>query len=159
MNGGEMVRKLGSAGAAVALLALVISMIVPATADKRYERRVLHLAVGAEVGGETFIDVGEKGEGVGDYVIINHAMFNRALTKEVGTVRADCLLVEETKCEVDASFDLREGLITVEGPLDFTSDRDELAVTGGTGAYKTAHGVLVVTYTEKREDFVFKLLL
>jgi hypothetical protein len=157
--GGEMARKLGVAAATVALLALVISMIMPAAADKRYDRRVLHLAVGADVGGETFIDVGDEGEGVGDYVIINHPMFNRALTKEVGTVRADCLLVEETKCEVDATFDLRGGLITVEGPLDFTAETDEFAVTGGTGAYKTAHGVLVVTTTEKREDFVFKLLL
>ncbi len=154
-----MARKLSMAAAMVALLALVISMIMPAAADKRYEKRVLHIAVGADDQAETFIDVGDKGEGVGDYVIINHPMFNRALTKEVGTVRADCLLVEDTKCEVDATFDLRGGLITVEGPIDFTSDKDEFAVTGGTGVYETAHGELVVKYGEDREDFIFKLLL
>jgi hypothetical protein len=40
----------------------------------------------------TDVDVGDEGFSVGDYfVLFYHPVFNRALTKQVGTAEGDCL--------------------------------------------------------------------
>ncbi len=60
--------------------------------------------------------------------------------------------------ECDVTFKLRGGLITAEGTFEF-DESSTFAVTGGTGAYKTAHGTLTVSESDEGLDFVFRLLL
>ncbi len=66
--------------------------------------------------------------------------------------------------ECDVTFELGEGLITVEGPITFSEENfdptQELAITGGTGQYKTAHGVLRLDFSsDEGATFTFRLLL
>jgi hypothetical protein len=68
------------------------------------------------------------------------------------------VFVEDTICEGDVTFKLAGGLITVEGPFYLTREANSFAITGGTGAYQTAQGVLEVRSTEERSDFVLRLL-
>jgi hypothetical protein len=97
---------------------------------------------------EAFIDVGEEGDSVGDYFVFSSDLFRHG--KKVGTdggtgtfvrVEPDAFTVHFA-----AAAELPKGQITTQGlgtltdgPLDF-----ELAITGGTGRYRTAHGTLSV---------------
>jgi hypothetical protein len=171
-EGRRMTKRLAVLAAALAVLGLVVSMIVPAVADNGGERVTLRLAEKAadDEQFDTEIDVGKKGFSPGDYIVLgNEPVYNRALTKKVGTVSGDVLFVSVSEqdqsavIEVDISFNLKGGLITVEGPIDFSQDADPiqtLAVTGGTGAYKTAHGELHIDISgEEGFLFTFKLFL
>jgi hypothetical protein len=147
-------------------LALLVSLM-PAVADDEGRRVTLRLAERAADDERffTFIDVGEEGESVGDYLVLKgDPVYNRSRTKRMGVVRGDCLIVEQVRSECDTTFDLRGGLITTEGPIDFSERADVVqihAVTGGTGAYKTAHGVLELDLSEDEKGliFIFKLIL
>jgi hypothetical protein len=162
-----MAKRLAVLAAALGVLGLVVSMIVPAVADNGEDRVTLRLAEKAADDERffTFIDVGKEGESVGDYLVLKgDPIYNQSRTKKVGVVRGDCLVVEELRSECDTTFDLEGGLITTEGPIDFGEQSDlvqEHAVTGGTGAYKTAHGVVRLDFSEPQKGllFTFKLIL
>lgn len=167
-----MKRRLATATAAIAVVALAISIVAPAGADRRrLEERTLRLAEKAadDEQFETEIDVGDPGPSVGDYIVFEgEPVFNRALTRRVGVFRGDCLFVqmvgeEEATIECDITFDLNQGLITVEGPITFAEpfeEVQEVAITGGTDAFKTAHGELQLDFSQERGvRFTFKLLL
>ena len=157
------------AGATVAVLALVIGMIGPAGADDEQEKLTLRFAEKAADDEQTsvFIDVGPKGVSEGDYFTFgDEPLYNRSLTKKVGHINGDCVLVDLTESaetyECDGSFYLPGGLITVEGSLIFTEQEIigvDHAITGGTGKYETAHGVEEVSAGEKGLLFTFRVIL
>jgi hypothetical protein len=161
-----MGKRLGVLAGAVGIVALLVSLM-PAVADDGGRRVTLRLAERAADDERFFttIDVGEEGESVGDYLVLKgDPIYNRSRTKRVGVVRGDCLIVEEVRSECDATFDLKGGLITAEGPIDFSEQADVVqihAITGGTGAYKTAQGLLELDFSEPDEGlvFIFKLIL
>ena len=67
---------------------------------------------------------------------------------------------EVVATEDDLTIGLRNGTITAEGTDDFSKSVVTFAVTGGTGAYETAHGELDIDYTDPElPEFTFKLLL
>jgi hypothetical protein len=146
-------------------------MIVPAAADNGDRRVTLRLAEKAadDAQFETDIDVGEEGESIGDYTVFeSEPIFNRALTRQVGVFQGDCLVVsivprESATVECDFTADLDKGLITVEGPITFAEPFDEVqewAVTGGTDAYKTAHGELELDFSDETGvRLTFRLIL
>lgn len=107
--------------------------------------------------GITSVDVGESGQSVGDYLVFNHPVLNQAMTRERGDLRGECVFVGDTTCEGDVTFDLAEGLVTVEGPFDLTRGTNVFALTGGTGAYRKARGILRVRSTEERNDYVLRV--
>ena len=51
---------------------------------------------------------------------------------------------------------LPKGQITVQGLTTFTDGPStfKLAITGGTGSYRTAHGVLIVDQTSEEESLL-----
>jgi hypothetical protein len=171
-----MTKRLGAVGAVVAVLALVISMVAPATSDEnmRQGRRVVLRLAEVAADDEEFeseIDVDDNGfPTVGDYIVFSgEPVFRRDRETQVGVIRGDCLFVEvvgeaAATLECDITFDLKGGLITVEGPVAFAEEDfeavQEVAVTGGTDAYKTAHGELAVNIApEEGFLFTFRLIL
>jgi hypothetical protein len=169
-----MAKRLAVVAAAVGVLALLVSVIGPAVAgngndgDERVTLRLAEKAADDEQF-STDIDVGKQGFSVGDYIVLeNEPVYNRALTKQVGTISGDGLFVsikgQTVTLEVDVTFDLEGGLITVEGPITFSEQNldpvQELAVTGGTNAYKTAHGELEIDLSDPEGfRFTFRLIL
>ncbi len=167
-----MTKRLGVFGAGVAVLALVVSMVAPATSDekaKRHRHVVLRLAEVAADDEQFITELDVDGNGfptVGDLLVFGgDPVYKRDRVTQVGVLRGDCLFVEvvdETTVtlECDGSFDLRRGLITVEGPVTFGEEPSELAVTGGTDAYKTAHGELEIDFSQEEGAlFTFRLIL
>ena len=60
-----------------------------------------------------------------------------------------------------ATAELPRGQITVQGLATFTDGPStfRLAITGGTGRYRTAHGVLIVEEISETEDrLTFRLI-
>ncbi|MGO4604625.1 allene oxide cyclase barrel-like domain-containing protein [Terrabacter sp. 2YAF2] len=126
-------------------------------ADDSRNPAVIHLSAPAGTG-TTRVDVGAPGQSVGDYLVFNHPVLNPAMTQKQGDLRGQCVFVEDTICMGDVTFELASGLITVEGPFHLTREANSFAITGGTGAYQTAQGVLEVRSTTERNDFVLRLL-
>ncbi len=95
----------------------------------------------------TFDDGGAPGPSVGDRLIFSADLFNRE-DRKVGRDGADCVVVridrsrpsplEQQVVECMVTVELPGGQITFQGLAQGTENR--FAVTGGTGAYRRAHG-------------------
>ena len=112
----------------------------------------------------TNVDVGPTGDSPGDYVVVTNPFLSPSTHQKVGSGAVVCTLVKVTptfpsQCVGTASF--AAGDITLQGIfLTVTGKANVLAVTGGTGAYRTAHGTVTVTILNSgAADVLFKLIL
>lgn len=164
-----MLRKLAVVATVIGLLGLTVSIISPAASDSRYEERTIRLSekFSDDVETTTEVDSGEEGFSVGDSLVFgNDPLYNPARTKKRGWSSGDCVIVaiqgQSFDFECDISFYLRGGVVTTEGGGSESPQGIEiqpLAVTGGTGNYKAAHGTLEIVEDEDGLTFTFKLLL
>lgn len=108
--------------------------------------RVLQLT-GVNVTTET-IDLGAPGSSVGDLIVISDALFQDE--EPVGAHGGTCRVVQVAPvllhCVV--TFTLPAGQITVQGLVTPARAEEQVAVTGGTGAYRAAQGTLTVLEVE-----------
>jgi allene oxide cyclase len=157
-----MGKRVGMLGGAIALLALAVGVVSPALGSSRNDekRRTLRfVAINTE---SNFIDLGEKGDTLGDYFVFTHNLLRRG--EQVGHVSGQCTIVSvvgaesEPQCVVTAS--LRGGLITGQtliGPHGATGDIVQ-AITGGSGRYTGAEGdILIQGVTDSKEIWTFHL--
>ena len=92
-----MPKRLGVLGAVIAVLALTFSIISPALSDSRYEKRTIHLVSKQAEDDEfiTRIDVGDKGNSVGDYgVVSGQPLYNPSLKKAIAEQRGSFTYLE-----------------------------------------------------------------
>jgi hypothetical protein len=102
------------------------------------------------------INEGAPGPSVGDRSVFSDDVFRDGV--KVGTDGGDCVLVQVTPgatqnaepqaatAQCTATVKLPEGQITAQGLVDFISNEPfTIAITGGTGQYRTAHGEVRVT--------------
>jgi hypothetical protein len=158
--------------AAVAALMLAVASVTLAsasasssdtqTSDKK-STQVIHLV--AKTVQQANLDLGEPGDSLGDQLVFSEDLFRDG--KKVGHDGAVCTLVRLVP-RVSATFQcvatasLPEGQITVQGLPTFTDGPASfsLAITGGTGAYKTAHGqVKAVEVSDVETRLTFFLIL
>lgn len=109
---------------------------------------------------EAFLDVPPKGTSLGDQFYFNDPVFDAANKNQIGTDQGICFhMVLAHTYECHWTVYLPTGQITVEGPFDFPAD-STLAVLGGTGAYKEAHGQMRLHARDPQGaqyDFFFEL--
>jgi hypothetical protein len=106
-----------------------------------------------------FVDVGPRGESVGDYFIFRDRLLNPRTNAHVGSMSVRCTLAFfSTECNGTAIvFD--RGKITLAGNVPNTGDRFAVAITGGTAEFRAARGQVFVTETANRRDpIVFQLV-
>jgi hypothetical protein len=157
------------AAAVVALLLAVAAITVaPASstssssASAGNDGDVEVIRVTAVTAQDTFLDLGETGESLGDQSVISEDLFRQG--KNVGKTGVVCTVVriEEAPAvtlQCVATAELPRGQITAQGLITFTEagpGRSRLAITGGTGRYRTAHGVVLIeelSGTENRLTF------
>jgi hypothetical protein len=107
--------------------------------------RTIRLVEATAVPQPTFVDVGKPGPSAGDIVVITDGLKRQDGTK-AGVMRQSCTLVEvgtnplTSTYECASSFALDEGTIIAQGPFVPAVPEQTQAVTGGTGAFKTAQG-------------------
>jgi allene oxide cyclase len=104
-------------------------------------------------------DTGATGDTAGDVLTFANEVFNRSDTHAVGTDQGYCIRVVAGKSyECNWTTSLAGGQITVEGPFLDAGD-STLAVTGGTGRYRKAHGVMKLHSLEGGTKFAFEFHL
>ena len=111
--------------------------------------------------GETTIDLGAKGDSVGDLLVFANGIFDAANKTQVGTDQGYCVRTIVGKSwECNWTLLLKGGQITVEGP--FMDEGDSLfTVTGGTGKYAGAKGSMKLHPRDAQStsyDFTYDLL-
>ncbi len=109
------------------------------------------------------LNLGAKEFGLGDRFVFTEDLYQRG--KRVGTDHGECVLTRlrgtggTFNCNVSAVF-AGKGQLTIQGAFTFTEDeggRFVLAITGGTGRFRDAGGVVVVDETGERSTLTFKL--
>ena len=111
--------------------------------------------------GETTVDLGAKGDSIGDLLVFANGVFDAANKTQVGTDQGYCVRTIVGKSwECFWTLTLKAGQITVEGP--FMDEGDSLfTVTGGTGKYAGAKGSMKLhprDATPTGYDFTYDLL-
>ncbi len=111
--------------------------------------------------GETTVDLGAKGDSVGDTLVFANGVFDAANKTQLGTDQGFCVRTVVGKSwECFWTLTLKTGQITIEGP--FTDVGDSLfSITGGTGKYAGAKGSMTLHPRDAKGssyDFTYDLL-
>jgi hypothetical protein len=108
---------------------------------------------------DTLADVDPAGDSTGDVLTFHNPVFNVADSQQVGRDQGYCIRIKASSTgswECNWTTFLENGHITVEGPFFDTKD-SKLAITGGTGAYRDARGVMELKSRAggTKFDFIF----
>ena len=106
---------------------------------------------------DTTADVDPPGDSAGDVLTFHNPVFNAADSKRMGRDQGYCIRIKAPgSYECNWTTFLEDGHITVEGPF-FDSRNSVLAITGGTGAYRDARGVMELKSRAggTKFDFIF----
>ncbi len=111
--------------------------------------------------GETTVDLGAKGDSVGDLLVFSNGVFDADNKTQLGTDNGYCVRTVVGKSwECFWTVTLKAGQITIEGP--FSDEGDSLVtVTGGTGKYAGAKGSMKLHPRDAKGssyDFTYDLL-
>ena len=111
--------------------------------------------------GETTLDLGAKGDSVGDLLVFANKVYDAGNKTQVGSDQGYCVRTIVGKSwECFWTQTLAAGQITVEGPFLDTGD-SLMVVTGGTGKYAGAKGSMKLhprDATPTGYDFTYDLL-
>jgi Allene oxide cyclase len=110
---------------------------------------------------DTTLDLGAKGDSVGDLLTFANPVYDATNKTKLGSDQGYCVRVVVGKSwECFWTLILATGEITVEGPF-YDSGDSTLAVTGGTGKYAGAKGALKLHARDAKAtsyDFTYDLL-
>lgn len=115
--------------------------------------------------GPTTIDVGPAGESQGDMTVVTRPVLRRPNGSVVGRTDVKCVMTDVTQpghpfleCNGLFRFDRGEDLITFEGGFRFPDEStSELAVTGGTGRFKSVGGEFIRAQGGAQPRYILKL--
>jgi hypothetical protein len=149
-------------GAAVLVAALVLAATASAAAvhPSGTHANTINLVEAHKELQPTLVDTGTPGPSIGDLAIArDEVLFENG--SPAGTSRQTCTLVDLASSPFTSTFEcagsiaLHDGTITTEGPFLPSTPEQDAAITGGTGAYKTARGEAVIR--AKADQIIVKL--
>ena len=109
---------------------------------------------------DTEIPTGGGKDVKGNILTFNNPVFNVANTKQVGHDEGFCTRIAPKQGIWECLWTtfLKAGQITVQGPY-YDTRNSVLSITGGTGAYRTSRGQMVLRARDggKEYDFIFEL--
>lgn len=115
---------------------------------------------------EAFVDVapeatGEEDISPGDSFFFRDELWNRARTKQKGTLQGACTFLFEFTAHCEATVFLSKGTIELEGGVQFTEEPSTffVAITGGTERYENVVGEARVIEEVNGEEGVGRLVL
>ena len=141
---------------ATLLLAGALALQVSLTAVAAEKIQVVERALT-----DTTIDLGAKGDSVGDLLTFANPIYDAANKTKLGSDQGYCVRVVVAKSwECFWTLLLADGEITVEGPF-YDSGDSVMVVTGGTGKYAGAKGSMKLHSRDAKStsyDFLYELL-
>ena len=139
-----------AAGAVLVVAALTLGGTAYAgSPEKAHGPKTIHLTETSNQIQPAFVDTGDPGLSQGDIVVVRDGV-NAQDGTPAGTFNQACTLVEvasnpfTSAYECSGSIALEDGTITMQGPFVPAKAEQSAAITGGTGAYRTARGQIVV---------------
>jgi hypothetical protein len=140
-----MSKWLGVLSAAIAAVVLAVGVVSPAAGSSGNEHRHRTLRVDAIVTELSQVDVGATGPSLGDQIVFSEKLLQGG--NEVGHAGAVCTTVslarQEAQC--NATYALGDGQITAQALIILGSKAPyDGAITGGSGTYEGAGGVVHV---------------
>jgi hypothetical protein len=110
------------------------------------------------------LDLGEPGPSLGDQFVLSNNLFRDG--KKVGTSGGTCSITFFTEdfstltANCVLTLSLPKGQITTQGLVSFTDPQPPVvAITGGTGVYRTAHGQMKIRTGETEDRLTLHLIL
>ena len=141
---------------ATLLLAGALALLAPLVAAAGERLQVVERALT-----DTTVDLGAKGDSVGDLLTFANPVYDAANKTKLGSDQGYCVRVVVGKSwECFWTLMLAEGEITVEGPF-FDAGDSVMVVTGGTGKYAGAKGAMKLHSRDAKStayDFIYELL-
>jgi hypothetical protein len=157
-----MRKKLTLSAIIVLLLAIASVMVASAAADDDGKIQLI-----SKVVQEAEVDIPPTGEfGIGDGFVFSDDLFEGS--KQVGESGGQCTFVrldeiaQSATIQCVATLSLPKGQITVQGLITFVGEDDApfvVAITGGSGAYKNAHGELRVEPEGDHDRLTLSIIL
>jgi hypothetical protein len=92
-------------------------------------------------GHDTAVDVGKRGDSIGDGFITTSARLTDATGKPVGSADVVGTILSRAADALSISVQLADGELEVRGVMSTSGKPAQLAIIGGTGAYSNARGV------------------
>ena len=133
-------------GAALAVAALALAGT--ASADSGGHAKPISLVEADKTLQPTFVDTGKPGASAGDMAVIHDGVLRNGSPagsyNQVCTVAALGSSPFTSEFECVGSITFKDGTITMAGPFVPANAEQSAAITGGTGAYRTARGEIVV---------------
>ena len=160
-----MTRKLRFGTVAVLLFALLGTGASASGSRDKDDDDIKIIRVTEIIVQEAEIDLGEPGDSLGDQFVFSADLFRAG--KKVGIDGGVCTIVRlepmvSATSQCVATAELPKGQITVQGLLTFDAETEgepsRLAITGGTGKYRTAQGELIITGSETESQLTFKII-
>jgi hypothetical protein len=160
-------RKLSVVAALAAFLAVLAAPVADARRgdDKRGKSKVIKLFATTVQSVE--LDLGDPGLSLGDRFVFSDDLRRRRGGPVIGETGAECVVTRIDEPTYSVTFhcvgtaSLPRGQITVQGLVQFAQQgpaRFKLAVTGGTGRFREADGVVKVRELSETESILrFKL--
>ncbi|HWF49619.1 MAG TPA: dirigent protein [Solirubrobacteraceae bacterium] len=109
---------------------------------------------------DTEIPTGGGKDVKGNILTFNNPVFNAANTRKVGHDEGFCTRIASKQGIWECLWTtfLKAGQITVQGPF-YDARNSVLSITGGTGAYRTRRGQMILRSRNggKEYDFIFEL--
>lgn len=149
-------------GLLVAFLLAVVSLPAAAapSATRSGDSKVEVIRLTSITVQEADLDLGEPGESLGDQFVFTDDLFRGG--EKVGILGVVCTGVrsepDSSSIQCVGTAELPKGQITVQGLITFSEATEgepfEIAITGGTGKYRTAHGVVTIREVSETEEIL-----
>jgi hypothetical protein len=151
----------------VLVLAAVAALAVPVAGQARAQDTTLTIKVTSVSVKLTQKDVPPKGASKGDTVVFRDdllnaaAQFGKKAGVKVGSDQGTMTFTSKTAAVFKGAATLPGGTVTLDGKVSGASDGKSLVipVTGGTGRFKGAHGVVLVGPGNKRSLNTYSLVI
>jgi allene oxide cyclase len=147
--------------AATALAIVMVAALVGSAAQRHgsHARRTVHVIEHATT--DLVIDTGKKDDTSGDLLTWHNKIYDKWDRHQVGHDQGDCIRISPRGGTWECRWItwVPGGAITVEGPFYDTHD-SVLAITGGTGDFANARGIMLLKSRNggTEYDFIFNLL-
>ena len=150
-----MARRATVVVALVGLVGLLLAATGPAASAA--QTKTLHFTSPEKQEVFHFVDVGKKGDSLGDYVVITGPLHGAT----AGHFYAVCTLVhlKPTKAQCPATMTFSNGKITFQGVINPRSNKMTFGITGGTGPYNTASGAIQLATAKPVDHWTVHLIL
>jgi allene oxide cyclase len=146
----------------VLVLAVVVGLVITVTASGKQPSHAKHhgnhgktITVIEHATSDATTDTGATGDSAGDILTFANDVFDATDTQKAGTDQGYCVrVVVGTSYECTWTTFLPDGQIVVAGPFYDAKDAT-LAITGGTGRYRNAHGTMDLQSRAGGTEFAF----